>query len=163
MKESMTLDARYFYRDYFDRYAKYFEPLACKVTPKAVENPRIYEKFEGAMLDNYPSPVYKWVSCNDYICLFFSFLFIAFLFSFLFFFWFFLSFWFNAFQAYRLTMFYSLFEKVERDARPLLRRNYLIIDTSERCWFRRKMGLNGVGRGREDTRLEVNNESILFS
>ncbi|XP_046828893.1 estradiol 17-beta-dehydrogenase 2 [Vespa crabro] len=69
MKESMTLDARHFYKDYFDRYAKYFEPLACKVTPKAVENPRIYEKFEGALLDRYPSSVYKcepWRYCFYY-------------------------------------------------------------------------------------------------
>ncbi|KAF7383810.1 hypothetical protein HZH68_014567 [Vespula germanica] len=69
MKESMTLDARYFYRDYFDRYVKYFEPLARKVTPKPVENPRIYEKFEGALLDNYPSSVYKcepWRYCFYY-------------------------------------------------------------------------------------------------
>lgn len=59
MKSAMSEEARNFYGDYFDRYINYLLPLAQKISPRAVENPQIYETFEGALLDRYPSIMYK--------------------------------------------------------------------------------------------------------
>ncbi|KAG7202621.1 hypothetical protein KM043_009806 [Ampulex compressa] len=59
MRISMSEEAREFYGDYFDRYAQYFRPMAQEILPKKLGNPRVYEIFEGALLDKYPSAVYK--------------------------------------------------------------------------------------------------------
>ncbi|XP_034940009.1 D-beta-hydroxybutyrate dehydrogenase, mitochondrial, partial [Chelonus insularis] len=73
MKLAMTQEARSFYSDYFERYADYLSPLSRNVSPpQKIENPRLYEIFEDALLDQYPQAVYK---CEPwrymiYFCLF---------------------------------------------------------------------------------------------
>ncbi|KAI4498895.1 hypothetical protein M0802_006070 [Mischocyttarus mexicanus] len=59
MKLVMSAETANFYGDYFNRYAKYFEPLSIKDGPKRINNPNIYEQFTGALLDRFPSTVYK--------------------------------------------------------------------------------------------------------
>lgn len=59
MKETMSIEAADFYGDYFNRYAKYFEPLSVKDGPKKIKNLQIYEQFTGALLDRFPSTIYK--------------------------------------------------------------------------------------------------------
>lgn len=59
MRNGMSKEAHTFYGDYFDRYEKYLSALARDSGPKRLENPKIYEAFNGALLDRHPSATYK--------------------------------------------------------------------------------------------------------
>lgn len=61
MKDSMPLEARLFYADYFDNYSKYFSSVSRPSKLEKLQDPRIYQAFEGALLDKYPSAIYKCV------------------------------------------------------------------------------------------------------
>jgi len=57
----MSDEAIQFYGDYFTRYAEYFSLISPKNQDnvKVLSDPRIYEIFDKALLDIYPSAVYK--------------------------------------------------------------------------------------------------------
>ncbi|KZC06504.1 PREDICTED: estradiol 17-beta-dehydrogenase 2 [Dufourea novaeangliae] len=59
MRRSMTEEARIFYGDYFAEYSRYFGSVGQAVDPEMLPDPGIYEVFEGALLDKYPSALYK--------------------------------------------------------------------------------------------------------
>ncbi|XP_078034898.1 SDR family oxidoreductase shroud [Augochlora pura] len=59
MRKSMTEDARTFYGDYFTSYSQYFGSVAHGGNLEKLPDLRIYEVFEGALLDKYPSALYK--------------------------------------------------------------------------------------------------------
>ncbi|XP_076384024.1 SDR family oxidoreductase shroud [Megalopta genalis] len=59
MRKSMTEEARTFYGDYFTSYSQYFGSVAHGGNLEKLPDPRIYEIFEGALLDKYPSALYK--------------------------------------------------------------------------------------------------------
>ena len=61
MKESMSSEARIFYDDYFARYSQYFSSVAQGGNLEKLRDSGIYEAFEGALLDTYPSAVYTYV------------------------------------------------------------------------------------------------------
>lgn len=59
MRAAMSDEARRFYGDYFTRYSRYFNSLSRETEPRKVVNEQLYDTFEGALLDRYPSAVYK--------------------------------------------------------------------------------------------------------
>ncbi|XP_076299531.1 SDR family oxidoreductase shroud [Lasioglossum baleicum] len=59
MRKSMTEEARIFYGDYFTSYSQYFGSVAKGGNLEKLPDQRIYEIFEGALLDKYPSAIYK--------------------------------------------------------------------------------------------------------
>ncbi|XP_076659781.1 SDR family oxidoreductase shroud isoform X2 [Halictus rubicundus] len=59
MRRSMTEEARIFYGDYFTSYSQYFGSVSHGGNLEKLPDPRIYEVFEGALLDKYPSALYK--------------------------------------------------------------------------------------------------------
>ncbi len=59
MRLAMSEEARTFYGDYFERYAWYLESLSGPKRVCRLENPRLYEVFEAALLDDEPAAVYK--------------------------------------------------------------------------------------------------------
>lgn len=60
MERSMSLEEKRFYGDYFTRYSQYFSSVARGTNPrKPLQDSRLYEVFEGALLDKYPSAIYK--------------------------------------------------------------------------------------------------------
>ncbi|EFN77626.1 Hydroxysteroid 17-beta dehydrogenase 6 [Harpegnathos saltator] len=62
MKRSMKSEAMVFYDDYFTRYVEYYSSVAGQNDLKRVTNSGIYEIFDNALLDVYPSAIYKWES-----------------------------------------------------------------------------------------------------
>ncbi|KAF3422673.1 hypothetical protein E2986_00245 [Frieseomelitta varia] len=58
MKQSMSSEAETFYDDYFARYSQYFSSVAQGGNLEKLRDSGIYEAFEGALLDKYPSAVY---------------------------------------------------------------------------------------------------------
>ncbi|XP_077277262.1 SDR family oxidoreductase shroud isoform X1 [Temnothorax americanus] len=62
MRQHMSDEAKQFYGNYFTRYAEYFS-LASSMenqgSLKVLSDPRIYEIFDNALLDSYPSAVYR--------------------------------------------------------------------------------------------------------
>ena len=61
MKWVMLKETQNFYGDYLYRYMKYFTSLVKNTTVQTIRDGRIYEIFEGAILDRYPSATYKYV------------------------------------------------------------------------------------------------------
>ncbi|OXU19472.1 hypothetical protein TSAR_003136 [Trichomalopsis sarcophagae] len=59
MRSGMSEEARTFYGDYFERYACYLESLSGPKKVCRLENPKVYEVFEAALLDDRPAAVYK--------------------------------------------------------------------------------------------------------
>ncbi|XP_001600976.1 uncharacterized oxidoreductase YbbO [Nasonia vitripennis] len=59
MRAGMSEEARTFYGDYFERYARYLESLSGPKKVSKLENPKVYEVFEAALLDDRPAAVYK--------------------------------------------------------------------------------------------------------
>jgi len=65
MQSSMSDEAKEFYGDYFTRYANYFSQIPQKMSIQDEENVhvlsdrKIYETFDGALLDIYPSAIYR--------------------------------------------------------------------------------------------------------
>nr|XP_034177503.1 D-beta-hydroxybutyrate dehydrogenase, mitochondrial [Osmia lignaria] len=59
MMDSMPEEAKHFYADYFNNYCKYFSSVSQATKFEKLQDPRIYEVFEGALLDKYPSAIYK--------------------------------------------------------------------------------------------------------
>ncbi|KOC59747.1 Short-chain dehydrogenase/reductase family 9C member 7 [Habropoda laboriosa] len=59
MRRSMSEEARTFYGDYFDTYSQYFASVTQGTKLQKLQDSRVYEVFEGALLDKYPSAVYK--------------------------------------------------------------------------------------------------------
>ena len=59
MKWVMSKEVQNFYGDYLTRYIKYFTSLVEKIGLQKIRDNRIYEIFEAALLDRYPSPTYK--------------------------------------------------------------------------------------------------------
>lgn len=58
----MSEEARAFYGDYFTRYSQYFSSVSQGTNVEKLQDSGIYEVFEGALLDKYPSAIYKYVS-----------------------------------------------------------------------------------------------------
>ncbi|XP_076761126.1 SDR family oxidoreductase shroud [Xylocopa sonorina] len=59
MRRSMSTEVETFYGDYFARYSRYFSSVGHGTNLKKLQDPGVYEVFEGALLDKYPSAVYK--------------------------------------------------------------------------------------------------------
>lgn len=62
MSQHMSDEAKRFYGTYFHRYAEYFSqisPTENEDDVKTLSNLRIYEMFDSALLDVYPSAVYR--------------------------------------------------------------------------------------------------------
>ncbi|EFN66586.1 Estradiol 17-beta-dehydrogenase 2 [Camponotus floridanus] len=63
MEQHMSDEVKQFYGNYFTRYAKYLSqaslPSNNEDDVKVLTNPRIYETFDGALLDVYPSATYR--------------------------------------------------------------------------------------------------------
>ncbi|CAL7949796.1 unnamed protein product [Xylocopa violacea] len=59
MKRSISAEVETFYGDYFARYSQYFSSVAQGTNLKKLKDVGVYEVFEGALLDKYPSAVYK--------------------------------------------------------------------------------------------------------
>jgi len=61
MRRHMSDEAIQFYGNYFTRYAEYFSLISPKNQDnvKVLSDPRIYEIFDKALLDVYPSAIYK--------------------------------------------------------------------------------------------------------
>ncbi|XP_050487730.1 retinol dehydrogenase 7 isoform X1 [Bombus huntii] len=59
MKWVMPKEVQKFYGEYLYRYMKYFSSLVKNTTVQTIRDGRIYEIFEGALLDRYPSATYK--------------------------------------------------------------------------------------------------------
>ena len=59
MRKSMSEEARAFYGDYFTRYSQYFSSVSQGTNFEKLQESGIYEVFEGALLDKYPSAIYK--------------------------------------------------------------------------------------------------------
>jgi hypothetical protein len=62
MRASMSNDTRRFYGDYFEKYVEYLTSLSTESRLGRIENPKLYEAFDGALLDESPSAFYKLVS-----------------------------------------------------------------------------------------------------
>lgn len=66
MEQHMSNETKQFYGNYFTRYTKYFSQASLSSDKsnednvKVLTNPRIYEIFDGALLDIYPSTTYRW-------------------------------------------------------------------------------------------------------
>ncbi|KOX77077.1 Estradiol 17-beta-dehydrogenase 2 [Melipona quadrifasciata] len=58
MERAMSTEAKTFYGDYFARYSQYFSSMARCGNLDKLEDSGIFETFEGALLDKYPSAVY---------------------------------------------------------------------------------------------------------
>ncbi|KAK1133037.1 hypothetical protein K0M31_014400 [Melipona bicolor] len=58
MEKSMSSEMKTFYGDYFARYSEYFSSMARCGNLEKLQDSGIYEAFEGALLDKYPSAVY---------------------------------------------------------------------------------------------------------
>lgn len=67
MRREMSLEARHFYADYFDRYAGYLAGLANDNGLRRLENTKVYEIFDSALLDKRPSAIYKLVLALLYL------------------------------------------------------------------------------------------------
>lgn len=61
MERSMPTEAKTFYGDYFIRYSQYFASVAQGTGLEKLQDSGIYDAFEGALLDRYPSAIYKYV------------------------------------------------------------------------------------------------------
>lgn len=61
MEEYMSDEVRQCYGNYFTRYAEYFSSASPTTDEglKVLSDPRIYEIFDNASLDIYPSTVYR--------------------------------------------------------------------------------------------------------
>lgn len=62
MSRNMSKEAKQFYGNYFNRYAEYFSlvsPTENLNNLKVLSDPRIYEIFDNALLNVYPSAVYR--------------------------------------------------------------------------------------------------------
>ncbi|GAB1863843.1 Estradiol 17-beta-dehydrogenase 2 [Camponotus japonicus] len=63
MEQHMSDEAKQFYGNYFTRYAEYFSQASLSSDNedniKVLTDPRIYEIFDGALLDVYPSATYR--------------------------------------------------------------------------------------------------------
>lgn len=63
MEQHMSDEAKQFYGNYFTRYAEYFSQASLSSDNqdniKVLTNPRIYETFDSALLDVYPSTTYR--------------------------------------------------------------------------------------------------------
>ncbi|XP_012533987.1 estradiol 17-beta-dehydrogenase 2 [Monomorium pharaonis] len=62
MRRHMSDEAKQFYGNYFNRYAEYFSlvsPTENENNLKVLSDPRIYEIFDNALLNIYPSAVYR--------------------------------------------------------------------------------------------------------
>ncbi|XP_032664945.1 D-beta-hydroxybutyrate dehydrogenase, mitochondrial isoform X2 [Odontomachus brunneus] len=59
MERSMRSEGIIFYDDYFARYVEYYSFVAGQDDLKRVTNSNIYDIFDNALLDVYPSAVYK--------------------------------------------------------------------------------------------------------
>ncbi|XP_072767759.1 D-beta-hydroxybutyrate dehydrogenase, mitochondrial [Anoplolepis gracilipes] len=56
----ISYEAKQFYGDYFTRYCKYFSDLQSdKDEVTVLSNVKIYETFDSALLEVYPSPIYR--------------------------------------------------------------------------------------------------------
>lgn len=61
MRRSMSEEAKTFYGDYFTKYSQYFSAVGQDTSLKKLQDSGVYEIFEGALLDKYPSAIYKYV------------------------------------------------------------------------------------------------------
>lgn len=59
MRAEMSEDAKDFYGDYFERYVNYLSPLSSVKKPHQIKHAKLHKTIEGALLDKYPSAVYK--------------------------------------------------------------------------------------------------------
>ncbi|KAL6434006.1 hypothetical protein ACFW04_005867 [Cataglyphis niger] len=63
MEQHMSDEAKQFYGNYFARYAEYFSQAGLSSGNQdnitVLSNPRIYETFDSALLDVYPSAIYR--------------------------------------------------------------------------------------------------------
>ncbi|XP_071869381.1 SDR family oxidoreductase shroud [Bombus fervidus] len=59
MKWVMSKEVQTFYGDYLSRYIKYFTSLVESPVLQTIQDKRVYEIFEAALLDKYPSATYK--------------------------------------------------------------------------------------------------------
>ncbi|XP_011876345.1 PREDICTED: uncharacterized protein LOC105566727 [Vollenhovia emeryi] len=60
MRQHMSDEAKRFYGNYYNRYAEYFSlvsPTENQDSVKVLSEPRIYEIFDNALLNVYPSAV----------------------------------------------------------------------------------------------------------
>lgn len=59
MLNSMPIETQNFYGDYLSSYFEYFSSVTQGTKLEKLQDTRIYQKFEGALLDKYPSAIYK--------------------------------------------------------------------------------------------------------
>lgn len=57
----MSEEAKNFYGDYFTRYTQYFSSVVQSESYEKLQDPGIYEIFEGSLLDKHPLALYKYV------------------------------------------------------------------------------------------------------
>lgn len=58
MFSALSSEQRIFYEDYFKRYNSYLALLSGPSLPKKIEDKKLYEVFEGALLDQKPQRIY---------------------------------------------------------------------------------------------------------
>ncbi|XP_046750628.1 retinol dehydrogenase 7 [Diprion similis] len=59
MANAMKPEARNFYGSYFTRYRRYLSEMSREIAPHKIEDPLLYQAFDGALMDVYPRSVYK--------------------------------------------------------------------------------------------------------
>lgn len=59
MHDNFTEEQHRFYSDYFKRYNIYLSFITPPPEPHKIEDDKLYETFENALLDKYPDDVYK--------------------------------------------------------------------------------------------------------
>lgn len=64
MHNAFSLEQRNFYGEYFKRYNSYLSVLSGSKSVSKIDNPKLYRKYEGALLDLNPKAIYVYESIN---------------------------------------------------------------------------------------------------